>query len=181
MLLNATGKRENGCAAPFFTIEAAAHLLKSSLLGLRSLHGQGIFHLDIKCENILVFIDGQVKLGMCIVAKPKLVESDFSAQLPYISTCKEHVYTYPSSFIRIQACSPCLHKVFRFCQQATWDVPPSGSQMPTRTPTPQCAGRLRRMFGAYRPPAQSALSCIGTVHCYVVSFTIRTWFSFACL
>lgn len=41
-------KRENGCAAPSFSIEPATHMLRSSLRGL---HGLWVFHLDIKCDR----------------------------------------------------------------------------------------------------------------------------------
>lgn len=55
---------KNGRRFGFFSIDTAAHILASGLKGLVFLHGMGVYHLDVKGGNLLVFPDGKVKLGM---------------------------------------------------------------------------------------------------------------------
>ena len=69
------------------------------------LHGIGIVHRDLKCENVLLSSQNQIKLGLFTInAYAFLLILTHLGKLSGMTHCVQHVNTYSSSLKHVSLC-----------------------------------------------------------------------------
>ena len=68
-----------------------AAICRETLEGLQHLHSKGVIHRDIKSDNLLLGMDGSIKLSMCVTGSlclfpHRLADFGFCAQLSETQT-----------------------------------------------------------------------------------------------